>query len=244
MKQTGYYHHTRPEVLKLIPLNSQKVLDVGCGAGELGFALKKRQRTEVHGVELVFSAAESAKSYLDKVWNSAIEDVLPDLPGDYYDCIVVADILEHLIDPWAVLTILKSKLSSDGKIIASIPNIQNWKIISDLIQGEWNYRNEGILDRTHLRFFTRKSVEELFWRAGLHIANLSTIVRETAVDPFFINRLGKAGLPIKELARDGQTYQFLIEAEIPKATTIFPKIVVVILNWNGKDDTLECLASV
>lgn len=238
-----YYLHARPEVLELVPFSARRVLDVGCGAGGFGATLKNRQTVEVHGVELVAEAAQIAKKHLDHVRNKTIEDALPDLPESYYDCIVAADVFEHLIDPWAVLSTLKNKLAPGGKIIASIPNIQNWEVISDLMQGRWDYHNEGILDRTHLRFFTRKSVEELFWRAGLHITNLGTTVHGATTNTLIIKSLVKAGLSLKELTRDGQTYQFLIEAEIPKVTTT-PKIAVVILNWNGKEDILECLASV
>lgn len=242
-KVGSYYHHVRPEVLDRVPLSAGKVLDVGCGAGGFSANLKSRQNVVVHGVELVAEAAEHARKHLDKVWSSTIEEALHDLPDGYYDCIVVADVLEHLIDPWLVLKALKVKLAVGGKIVASIPNIQNWAVLADLIQGKWDYQNEGILDRTHLRFFTRKSVEELFWSAGLRILSLAT-KNGNAVPPVsLLNNLKKLGFAAEKLEKDGQVFQFLIEAEIPTMRDA-PRISIVVLNWNGKEDTLECLASV
>lgn len=240
---SAYYLHARPEVLELVPRTACKVLDVGCGAGGLSANLKARQSVEVHGVELVEKAAEHALNHMDRVWNSTIEEALPKLPDGYYDCIVIADVLEHLLDPWTVLADLKKKLAADGKLISSIPNIQNWGVLSELIQGKWDYRSEGILDRTHLRFFTRKSVQELFWNAGLRITNLSTTVSGPVPPRHMLKGLWRSELSANELERDGQVFQFLIEAEVPGLSNV-PKVSVVILNWNGRKDTLECLTSV
>lgn len=238
-----YYQHARPEILERVPFTARKVLDVGCGAGGLSANLKIRQVVVVHGVELVEQAAVHARTHMDKVWNCSIEDALHELPNNYYECIVVADVLEHLIDPWSVLNALKGKLVADGKIVSSVPNIQNWGVLADLIQGKWNYLNEGILDRTHLRFFTRKTVEELFWSSGLRVVSLSTKNGGPVPPASLINNLNKLGLDAEKLAQDGQVFQFLIEAEIPPVSDA-PKIAIVVLNWNGMEDTLECLASV
>lgn len=237
-----YYLHARPEVLDLVPLTARKLLDVGCGAGGLSANLKARQTVEVHGVELVEKAADHARKYIDQVWNSTIEEALPNLPDKYYDCIVIADVLEHLLDPWTVLAELKNKLAEGGKLVASIPNIQNWGVLSELIQGKWDYRSEGILDRTHLRFFTRKSVEELFWNAGFRIAALTTTSRGPALTGALMDSFACAGLSAKSLEQDSQAFQFLVVAEVPNLA-VMPKVTIVVLNWNGKDDTLECLAS-
>ncbi|MHB1187329.1 glycosyltransferase [Thiobacillus sp.] len=239
----AYYQHARPEILERVPLTARKVLDVGCGAGGLSANLKIRQAVEVHGVELVEQAAVHARTHMDKVWNCSIEDALDEIPNNYYECIVVADVLEHLIDPWSVLNALKGKLTADGKIVASVPNIQNWGVLADLIQGKWNYQNEGILDRTHLRFFTRKTLEELFWSSGLHIMSLSPKNGGALPPVSLIKNLNKLGLDAEKLAQDGQVFQFLIEADIPPVSDA-PKIAIVVLNWNGKEDTLECLTSI
>ncbi len=239
----GYYQHARPEILGLIPDAARRVLDVGCGAGILGASIKARQTAEVHGVELTSHAAGKAEACLDRVWNLPIESALPELADGYYDCIVAADVLEHVIDPWATLTALKEKLSPDGRMVVSLPNVQNWEVVSNLLEGKWDYRRDGILDRTHLHFFTRKSVEELFWNAGLRIVHMGTTSRGPSLPNNFIDSLRKNGLATNSLEQDAETFQFLVVAGRPKHTPS-PRVAVIILNWNGKEDTLECLASV
>jgi GT2 family glycosyltransferase/2-polyprenyl-3-methyl-5-hydroxy-6-metoxy-1,4-benzoquinol methylase len=243
-KYEQYYSYARPEVLALIPLTAKRILDVGCGAGGLSSGIKKRQQTEIHGIELVPEQAEMAKPHLDRIWNCNVEDALSELPDKNYDCIILADVLEHLYDPWTVLTKLKDKLSVEGKMVVSIPNILNWNILFELLQGRWDYQSEGILDRTHIRFFTRKSVEELFWNARLCIVNIKATNRSIAIPQNFIKNLTKIGLSTNNLQKDNQTYQFLIEASVPQPVKVWPKVVIVILIWNGKEDTLECLDSV
>ncbi|MBI3772166.1 MAG: methyltransferase domain-containing protein [Gammaproteobacteria bacterium] len=238
-----YYFHARPEILQLVPTSAVRVLDVGCGAGVLGATIKSRQSAEVHGVELMSDAANKAAGSLDRVWNLPIESALPELADGYYDCIIAADVLEHVIDPWATLTALKEKLSPDGKMVVSLPNVQNWEVVSSLLEGKWDYRSEGILDRTHLHFFTRKSVEELFWNAGLCIAHMGTTISGPSLPNNFAKFLQKCGLMVDSLERDAETFQFLVVAEKPKHAPS-PRVAVIILNWNGKEDTLECLASV
>lgn len=238
-----YYLHSRPEVLERVPLEARRILDVGCGGGGLSAAIKARQAAEVHGVEIVSAAAEHARAHLDRVWNCEIEKALAELPDRHYDCIVIADVLEHLENPWEILKSLKQKLATGGKLVASIPNIQNWQILLNLIEGEWAYKNEGILDLTHLRFFTRKSVEELFWTAGFSITNISSSEYGPPPPPALLSTLRKLNIKESSLRRDGQTFQFLIEATLPTDKKSEPKVSIVVLNWNGKDDTLQCIAS-
>lgn len=239
----SYYSHVRPEILNLVPTSATKILDVGCGAGVLGASLKLRQSAEVHGVEITNEAANKAAIYLDHVWNCPIELALPNIKDGYYDCIVAADVLEHVIDPWATLTTLKDKMSPKGQMVVSLPNVQNWGVVSHLLEGKWDYRAEGILDRTHLHFFTRKSVEELFWNAGLHITCLETTIRGPSLPNKLLGSLQKCGLMADSLKQDAETFQFLVVAENPKSIPS-QRVAIIILNWNGKEDTLECLASV
>ena len=239
----SYYSHVRPEILQLVPIAATRILDVGCGAGLLGASIKSRQAAEVHGVELMSDAASKAQGYLDRVWNLPIESALPELADGYYDCIVAADVLEHVIDPWDTLIGLKEKLAPDGKIVVSLPNVQNWGVVSCLLEGKWDYRSEGILDRTHLHFFTRKSVRELIWDAGLRIAHMGATIGGPSLPNNFTKSLRESGLMASALEQDAETFQFLVVAEKPKYTPL-PQVTIIILNWNGKEDTLECLASV
>lgn len=164
-----YYRLVRQEILAAIPTAARRVLDVGCAAGKLGQALKARQSCHVTGVELHPRAAALASAVLDEVIRADIDTVVDDLRDGAYDCIIVADILEHLVDPWRTLRRLASKLepSFESRLIVSLPNVAHWSVVLSLLSGEWQYANAGILDCTHLRFFTPAAAERL-----IHASNL------------------------------------------------------------------------
>jgi 2-polyprenyl-3-methyl-5-hydroxy-6-metoxy-1,4-benzoquinol methylase len=172
----NYYTQKRHEMLNFIPLSCNRVLDVGCATGEFACALKRERHVEVWGIEINKEAAEKASKKLDKVLLGDIEQDHFDLPEKYFDCIVFNDVLEHLRDPWAVLQKAHSFLMKDGYIIASIPNVRYFENIKKLIMHkEWKYTDEGILDRNHLRFFTIKSVRELFESSGYFVETITGI---------------------------------------------------------------------
>ncbi len=196
----------RFHAIKLVPIFATRILDVGCGAGVLGKSIKWRQAAEVHGVELAIGAAGNAGDHLDRVWDRPIESVLPELSDDYYDCIIAADVLEHLNHPWETLKSPSAKLAPNGKMVISLPNVQNWGVVFDLLEGKWDYRSEGILDRTHLHFFTRKSVEELFWNAGLRISHIGTTTRGPSLPNNFTKSLRKLGMETETLEQDAEPF--------------------------------------
>lgn len=170
MSEVGtYYTHRRLEMAVFIPEKARRILDVGCGAGGFGASLKLHREVEVVGIELNESAAALASKVLDKVINAPVEKIdFTELGG--FDCIVLNDVLEHLADPWEIVRLLTSALKADAKIVASIPNIRWFPVLFDLVWfGRWQYENEGVLDRTHLRFFTKKSMTELFESSGLTV---------------------------------------------------------------------------
>jgi 2-polyprenyl-3-methyl-5-hydroxy-6-metoxy-1,4-benzoquinol methylase len=151
------------------------VLDLGCASGRLGEALKAQGiASQVDGVELSESAAREARGRLDRVWVADLTDFDWAETADAYDVIIAADVLEHLADPWDTLRELRHHLATEGTIIASIPNIRYWKVIWDLlVRGEFRYVDEGILDRTHLRFFTRTGIRRLFVDSGYIVDHLA-----------------------------------------------------------------------
>jgi len=163
-----YYGSARPEVAALVPIAARRVLDIGCGAGALGRLLQTRGHT-VAGVELIPAVAAEARLHLAEVVCADVEaDELP-WPAAAFDAIICADVLEHLTDPWRVLRQLAPLLTPGGQLIASVPNVQNLRIIRDLLRGRWRYRERGILDHGHLRFFTWESLVELFAAADLAV---------------------------------------------------------------------------
>jgi glycosyltransferase involved in cell wall biosynthesis/SAM-dependent methyltransferase len=167
-----YYSSKRDDLLPYIPYGINKVLDIGCAKGFLGELIKKERGCKVFGVELDKNIAEMAKSRLDDVFCLNIDHAQLPFKEDI-DVIICADILEHLFDPWRVLENAKKWLKPDGIIIASLPNTAHYSIISDLLKGRWDYIPFGLLCVTHLRFFTKKSIEDMFIKSGYSILTMS-----------------------------------------------------------------------
>ena len=167
----NYYVQSRPEVAALVPPECRRVLDVGCGSGELGRLLRHRGH-HVTGTELVPEMAERARGCLDHVEERDVEkDGFP-FPPASFDAIVFADVLEHLVDPWRVLREAVEVLADHAVVVASIPNVQNLDVLRRLLRGRWDYRGRGILDRGHLRFFTLHTIRDLFAQAGLTLEHV------------------------------------------------------------------------
>lgn len=163
-KHEGYFSRIKWDIIEFVRDGDNKILEIGCGEGNSGKALKEQGKAvEVVGVEKVPEIAEIAKTKIDKVICSDVEVVKLPFSKEYFDYVIMGDVLEHLYDPWKVVSELRQYLKRGGYVIASIPNIRNWRIVRDVIlKGEWKYSHEGILDDTHLRFFTKKSMISLF----------------------------------------------------------------------------------
>ena len=171
-KPIEYFQHERPEMLKFVPAQARRVLDVGCAQGAFGERLKRSRQVEVWGIEPAKPAAEAATEKLDRVIAGAFT-VDVGLPEGIFDCIVFNDVLEHMLEPELALRYARSLLSPGGVVVASIPNIRYLPIVAKLMcRGEWNYTDEGILDKTHLRFFTRSSIAGMFVREGFAIESM------------------------------------------------------------------------
>ncbi len=186
--QRDYFRQERKDVEAIIPDSARKILDLGSGAGLLGKRLLQRGAEEVVGIEIDYQACEEARQNLSQVISGDIEDI--DLPFEEksFDCIIFADVLEHLKDPLSVLKRLKKYLADTGVVIASIPNVRYFCVINMLVNGRWEYEDSGILDRTHLRFFTKKEMEMLFSEAGFEITGIS----ESSLHPKYYELNGSA----------------------------------------------------
>lgn len=162
-KNDGYYDQRRTDLVPLVPLGARTVLEVGCANGAFGGELKRVLGARVVGVELSPEHAERARDLLDEVLIGDIEKIMPELGDCQFDLIVFNDVLEHLIDPWTVLSIAKTKLRKEGAIFAAIPNVRHWSVVVPLLfKAEWRYTDSGILDKSHLRFFTEESAARMF----------------------------------------------------------------------------------
>jgi methionine biosynthesis protein MetW len=152
-------------IAQQVPLGS-RVLDVGCGAGALMDYLQKRRKAVVVGIEPEHTRAETAAAQGLEVIESAFS---ADSAGalEPFDVVLFADVLEHLSDPHEALTVARSLLKDGGRVVASVPNVAHWTVRWNLMRGRFDYQPSGIMDATHLRWFTRSTLLSLFRVAGL-----------------------------------------------------------------------------
>jgi 2-polyprenyl-3-methyl-5-hydroxy-6-metoxy-1,4-benzoquinol methylase len=172
MFNTNYYNRSyREEMLKYIPENAVRILEVGCGEGLFMTYVKENRRSEIWGIEMNQVAAEIASKVTEKVFAGDFNLICKDLPVNYFDCIVFNDVLEHFSDPWLALSNTRQLLSENGVIVASIPNFRYIGNLTEIItQADFKYLEDGgILDKTHLRFFTSKSIYRFFNECGFEV---------------------------------------------------------------------------
>lgn len=169
-----YFSYLRTDIIPLVPADTRRVLDVGCGTGITSWTLKQQGLCEhVTGLEIDPTAAAQARERLDIVHECDLMQGIPD-DGRDFDLVLALDVLEHLIDPWGALLQLTKRLRPGGRLITSIPNVRNFRVLGRLaLLGQWRYENEGLLDRTHLRFFTKRSAVELVQGAGLTVETIT-----------------------------------------------------------------------
>lgn len=165
------YEH-RADMGKHLPSGAKVVLDVGCNTGKLGEYLKALGVEKVIGIDATAHAVEVSRQYEDEVHLMDIEIDNPPYPEGYFDVIFYGDVLEHLKYPWEVLSRYRKYLKNDGVIIASIPNAGHFSIVGKLLRGDLHYEDAGILDRTHLRFFTKNSAIRMLEDSGYDVLKI------------------------------------------------------------------------
>lgn len=187
-----YLEFVNTGLLDLIDGTPRHVLDLGCASGAFGDAVKKKYPgARVVGIEAGRAAAEVARTRLDHVICSRLEDVdlgAADFAGQF-DAVIVADILEHLVNPWQLLLRLKAALAPGAQILASIPNVRNlWLLVEVLLEGRWRYRERGLLDVTHLRFFSFDEIQRMFAETGYRCEACSSTLTPALVPLFHEHR--------------------------------------------------------
>ncbi len=216
----GYFGQERAEVAQFVPASARRVLDVGCGAGGLGLLLKRRLDCHVTGIEVHAAAAAVARTNLDRVLELDLEQAtaLPCAPGEF-DCIVCADVLEHLRWPARVLEGLRSYLAPSGVLIASIPNVRHAQVVIPLVLGgRWEYRDAGVLDRTHLRFFTPIEIGRLLREAGFSVHSAhATMTDEHPAVPALAEVVGSLGGDAERFRTESRIVQLVVIASPQQA---------------------------
>lgn len=172
-----YYGLTREDVVAFLVKHYQRrgiqpkaMLEIGCSSGGTGKLLKQKLGVQYYaGVELMPEAAQAAQQNLDWAMQGNIEEMidqdrLGEIPAQQYDAILFLDVLEHLYNPWKVVEAMKPLLKPGGVIVASIPNAGNLYVLWKLMRDQFEYEEDGLLDRTHIRFFTLHTIRNLFQR--------------------------------------------------------------------------------
>lgn len=219
-KDTPYFEFARPEVVALIPSEVRRLLDIGCGSGRLGELLKQRQVVEVTGLELNPGAAIRARKRLDRVLELDVEHANTEFSVGAFDCVVCADVLEHLREPADTLAKIRRWLVPGGHLVISVPNVRHHSVVSGLLEGNWTYEAAGLLDNDHVRFFTRREIEKLLFRCGFDIVSqiakpgpgYGEWVSSGRPGAVQVGALNITGLSSED-AEEFFTYQFLITAK-------------------------------
>lgn len=208
----------RDDLLKYIDVKRENtaILDIGCALGGDFCTIKEiNPEVELCGIELDPQTAAIAKMFAD-VRNTNIEETIVPEWREKFDCVIMGDVIEHLIDPWAALKNVYDMMKPGGCIIASIPNVLNISVVYDLLQGNFTYQDAGILDRTHRRFYTRREILKLFKTAALE----PEIVGESTVGGFEgknneLARMARGILAIPEVTIESEeleAYQWYVKA--------------------------------
>jgi 2-polyprenyl-3-methyl-5-hydroxy-6-metoxy-1,4-benzoquinol methylase len=189
-KTSGYFSGARHDMVALLSTGQNAhVLEIGCGDGATGAAaLAAGKAKHYTGIELMPEVAEQARARLSEVFTANVEQFdLNPLHGQF-DALIMSEVIEHLVDPWSTLARLLTCLKPGGEIIASSPNVAHQKLIRNLISGRFEYAGEGVMDRTHLRWFTPRSYRALFEAAGCVDIRVMPI-RRPGLLPRLFNRL-------------------------------------------------------
>ncbi len=162
----------RMDLLSRISPEAKSILEFGCGEAPLGEALKKRQKCRVIGIELDPKAAAIARRRIDDVYCGDVREIVS-IIHERFDWIVGGDIVEHLDEPWSFLAELRRIAAPGGYLLLSLPNIGNASLVADLLQGRFDYVYMGLTCVGHLRFFTRKTIEDMLTIAGWSVAEIA-----------------------------------------------------------------------
>lgn len=215
-KDETYFTNTRRDILGLIPPRSSaqefiRVLELGCGDGATLHWLKQSGHAdETWGIELREDMALRAAGKVDKIWHGDAMIRMDEVPAGSVQGILCLDVLEHLLDPWAMVDALSEKLVPGGWIIASIPNLRRLPVLWNLgVRGRFEYTDSGIMDRTHLRFFTRRSAIALMHRSPLAVDRVTETPHAPNSFSAWWNRLTLG------LARDWVTEQYIVRSMKP-----------------------------
>lgn len=234
----------RSEVAALVthPENSEiNVLEVGCACGGTLLYLKnKYKNASLYGIEINKNAANSVALFAE-VSDQNIEESQLSFQHHFFDYILLPDVLEHLQDPWKVLETLKKYLKTNGKLLVSLPNVMHFSVMKKMLHGYWTYEDAGILDKTHLRFFTLNEIDRAFKERGYNVQEYQTTsFPETEQDTLFIKKVVElVGDPNME--QQYRAYQYIFAAQLAEAVNVNQLDQQTAVEVNIKSDNRELI---
>ena len=219
MEQTPIHDRPNLDLLRFLPPGVKRVVEAGCSSGALGAAfLAEHPDVEYIGIEMVPEYAKVADQRLSEVVVANVED-LEDRTFEILnptDCWIFGDVLEHLYDPWKTLARVRRSLGGQGCVVACIPNAQHWSVQGLLNVGDFRYQDAGLLDRTHIRWFTRKTIIDLYGSSGFEIEEMGGRVFEEPARaqalPAIRSLAQACGADPDEAERDAMPIQYLVRA--------------------------------
>jgi 2-polyprenyl-3-methyl-5-hydroxy-6-metoxy-1,4-benzoquinol methylase len=197
----AYFGYERHELVPVLPSEFSSVLDIGCGSGGFGRTLKRVNP------EAILWGIEPSPLVNERGWNSyerIIKGFFPQVLTQVdrtFDLVVLNDVLEHMEDPWGALSQVHSLMSPNAHVLVSLPNIANFRIVKQLVRNKFTYTDEGVLDRTHLRFFSDPTAREMFATAGLEVVNTIRLMPvKSGLGGWLIDRSGVSHLNYQQTA--------------------------------------------
>ena len=224
-----YHDNVRVEIASFIDEPPALVLDIGCGGGATGKLIKQKfPGVKVIGIEKNSQAAEHARQVLDDVICGDLHEIPMHarLGNARIDLVLLLDVLEHLYDPWRALERIHNWLAPGTRVLASIPNVRNLATLDQLAGGRWKYEPNGVLDITHVRFFTKESLRNLFEETGYRVADMQPLLRPELIEGHVVarrpGRLTTKNLSIEfhdlESLEDLYALQYVIDARVAAVT--------------------------
>ena len=211
------------DLVRILPDGPRRVLDVGCATGAMGRYLADTQGSAVWGIEYDAAMAELARASLRGVFHADLNrvSVASLTHACDYDLVVCGDVLEHLVDPWALLARIRATLAPSGAVAACIPNMQHWSVTVRLVTGELHYEAAGLLDRTHLRWFTRATIDAMFRGAGYDVVRWGRRVYDAPMRDRALAAIGNMAAVVgadPDAARsDADVFQWLVLARAARS---------------------------
>lgn len=224
-----YHQARRKEIASFFDAPPGVVVDVGCGAGATGRLLKEKfPGTRVIGVERNVHAAAIAREHFDAVLGGDLMSIRPDeaLKGEPIGALLLLDVLEHMVDPWRALLHLRTWIGPETRVLASVPNIRNLQTLEHIASGSFDYDIHGVLDVTHLRFFTRASLQRMFEETGYRVVAMEPLLQPVLDELVVARRPGRIDTkhlalrcPTRESVEDLYAQQYVVDARLDTSAT-------------------------